>query len=708
MSRSSPRREPVEGSRPAPVDGRTPGRVVIEGVEPEIGHGQFAVKRVVGDDILVSADIFADGHDRLAALLRWRFVGLRDPRETADQANREAWTEVPMQELGNDRWSARFRVDRQGYYEYTIQAWIDRFASWRHELSKKFAAGDEVTSELLEGAALLRDAAGRLAKGAMSGVGSTGAIGAGASSFQDAFATADDASGDLAWLARTADALARPGDMAARVAAALSTDLLDAMRRLDARDGAIAYAPRVRVWVDRERARFGAWYEMFPRSAGPDPTRSATFEEAAGRLREIAAMGFDVLYLPPIHPIGVTARKGRHNTPAAHPGDPGSPWAIGSSAGGHDSVEPGLGTLADFDRFARAAKAEGLEIALDLALQCSPDHPYVRDHPEWFRHRPDGTIKYAENPPKKYQDIYPLDLTSTSRAVWEELKRLVLFWIDRGVRIFRVDNPHTKPLRFWAWLIGEVRAIHPDVIFLSEAFTRPKVMKYLAKVGFTQSYTYFTWRNTKAELTEYFTELTQTDMREYFRPNLFTNTPDILHAYLQNGGRPAFEVRLLLAATLGASYGIYSGFELCENRGIPGTEEYLWSEKYQYRQWDWDRPGHIKDLIRSVNRIRRENAALQRDASLRFHQTDNDQVIGYSKQTPDLANVVLVVVNLDPVYMQHGWIRVPIADWGLPADGAYEVHDLLSDERYFWQREWNYVRLDPGVRPGHILRVERR
>jgi starch synthase (maltosyl-transferring) len=449
---------------------------------------------------------------------------------------------------------------------------------------------------------------------------------------------------------------------------------------------------------------------MFPRSAGKDAGRGATFKEAEGRLAEIAAMGFDVLYLPPIHPIGKTHRKGANNVLHAAANDPGSPWAIGGIEGGHKAVEPGLGTLADFGRFLAAAGKLGLEIALDLAFQCSPDHPYVREHPEWFRHRPDGTIKYAENPPKKYQDIYPFDLeTEAWLSLWRELKDVVLFWVKRGVRIFRVDNPHTKPFPFWEWLIEEVRGAHPDVIFLSEAFTRPKVMRYLAKSGFSQSYTYFTWRNSKAELTDYFTELTGTEVREYMRPNLFTNTPDILHEYLQFGGRTAFQIRLVLAATLGASYGIYGpAFELCEGRAIPGTEEYQDSEKYQLRAWDRDRPGNIKDFIARVNRIRRENPCLQSDWSLRFHPVDNDRLLFYSKKTPDLTNVLLMVVNLDPHHAQQGWLRVPLRELGLGETDNYQVHDLLGDSRFLWQGEANFVRLEPSESPAHIFRLRRK
>jgi starch synthase (maltosyl-transferring) len=463
----------------------------------------------------------------------------------------------------------------------------------------------------------------------------------------------------------------------------------------------------LQVMVERERARTGAWYEMFPRSAGTDPARSATFVEAAARLPYVAAMGFDVLYLPPIHPIGRSFRKGRNNSLTPEPGAPGSPWAIGSEEGGHMAVEPGLGTLADFDRFVAAARRHGLEIALDLAYQASPDHPYVREHPEWFRRRPDGTIKYAENPPKKYQDIFPLHFESEAwPELWIELKRIIEFWIAHGVTIFRVDNPHTKPYRFWQWALADLRPRHPDTVFLSEAFTRPKVMRYLAKSGFSQSYTYFTWRNTKPELVEYFTELTQTDVREYLRPNLFANTPDILHEYLQRGGRPAFQVRLVLAATLGASYGIHSGFELSENAPVrSGSEEYLDSEKYQIRPRDFEQAGSLSELIGRINAIRRAHPALQRDWGLRFHPTDNPQLVCYSKRSADGGDLVLMVVNLDPFHMQHGFIQLPLADWGLAPDATVEVHDLLSDDRYYWRGEWSYVRLDPQAHVAHVLHV---
>ena len=483
------------------------------------------------------------------------------------------------------------------------------------------------------------------------------------------------------------------------------------MTKYPDRELATTYVRELAVTVDRPKARFSAWYEMFPRSCAPEAGRHGTFEDCEALLPYVAEMGFDVLYFPPIHPIGRTHRKGKNNVPAAGPDDPGSPWAIGSAEGGHTAVNPQLGTLEDFHRLVAEAEKHGMEIAVDLAFQCTPDHPYVKEHPEWFRWRPDRTVQYAENPPKRYEDIYPLNFeTEKWQELWNELKGVVLFWIEQGVRIFRVDNPHTKPFHFWEWLIGEVRQDHPEVIFLAEAFTRPKVMYQLAKLGFTQSYTYFAWRNTKWELTQYFTELAQTEVREYFRPNLWPNTPDILTEYLQMGGRPAFMVRLILAATLGANYGIYGpAFELCENQPKePGSEEYVDSEKYEIKNWDIASPGSLADFIGRVNRIRRENSALHGDWSLRFHSTDNDQLICYSKQTEDLSNIIVVVVNLDPHHNHSGWLELPLDPLGIDPQQPFQVHDLLSDARYLWQGNRNYVELDPRIVPAHIFRLRRR
>jgi starch synthase (maltosyl-transferring) len=491
---------------------------------------------------------------------------------------------------------------------------------------------------------------------------------------------------------------------------AISDELGAVMDRCPDRTDATRYRHELQLIVDRPAARFAAWYEIFPRSQGTDPTRSATFREAEQRLPAIAAMGFDTLYMTPIHPIGTTNRKGPNNTLVAGPNDPGSPYATGSPAGGHDAIAPELGTLDDFMHFQQRARELGLELVLDFAIQVSPDHPWVKEHPEWFYHRPDGTIKYAENPPKKYEDIYPLNFRSKDwKNVWAAWRDIILLWAERGVRVFRVDNPHTKPLAFWEWMIRDVQNQYPDVIFLAEAFTRPKMMRELAKVGFSQSYTYFTWRNTRWELTEYLTELTQSQMREYYRGNFFVNTPDILPHILQFGGRPAFRMRLLLAATLSSVYGIYSGFELVENtpRGAPGSTEYYQdSEMYQHKVWDWDRPGNIIDDVTRINRIRRENPALHLYDNLRFCATDNDQLLCYTKATPDGRNIIACVVNLDPYWPQSGWVEVPANTWGMPADQPYVMHDLLTGDRFTWRGNWNWVRLDPHVQPGHVLRFE--
>jgi starch synthase (maltosyl-transferring) len=664
MKPSSSSKGQTAGDPVSVLDPSLRQRVVVEGVAPEVDAGRFPIKRTPGEPVVVEADVFADGHDVVACALLWR---------ARSDTN---WNEAPMEPIGNDRWRAQFVVDDLRPYEYTVEGWIDRFESWRLDLSKKVGAGQDVTNELLEGSAIARDAASR--------------------------ATGRDRT-QLTTYAAALDETDSTVD--ARVAAALKETVRLAMRRRADRSQATRYERVLTVLVERERARVGAWYEMFPRSAGTDPSRSATFDEAARQLPYIASMGFDVLYLPPIHPIGRSFRKGRNNSLTPESGDPGSPWAIGSAEGGHTAVEPSLGTLEDFDRFVKAARCHRLEIALDIAFQASPDHPYVTDHPQWFRHRPDGTIKYAENPPKKYQDIYPFDFESRDwAALWQELERVIEFWVGHGVTIFRVDNPHTKPLRFWDWALADIRRRHPEVIFLSEAFTRPKIMRRLAKGGFSQSYTYFTWRNTKQELTEYFTELTQTPIREYLRPNLFANTPDILHEYLQRGGRAAFQIRLVLAATLGASYGIYSGYELAENIPVrAGSEEYLDSEKYQIKPRDFERADSLAEMIRRINAIRGAHRALQFDRSLTFHHTDNDQLICYSKREAD--DLVMTIVNLDPVNMQHGWVHLPLAEWNVAPDHTFEARDLLSEEVYYWRGERNYVRLDPQGRVAHILEI---
>ena len=651
-------------------DDRGRQRVAIEGVRPEIDGGRFPIKRTVGEEVVVEADAFADGHDALTVLLRCR------PEAT------HQWTDVPMTLIGNDRWRAAFTVTLLGRWQYTITGWVDHFATWRRDLVKKTEAGQDVQVDLLIGARLIDEASVR--------------------------AIAEERQ----ILAKRAKEIAyEETPVAERIRIALSAEVGALMTKHPDRRFATTYARELVVVVDRERARFGSWYEMFPRSWSLKPGQHGTFKDCETRLPYIASMGFDVLYLPPIHPIGHTHRKGKNNVPTSGSGDPGSPWAIGGLEGGHKSIQPELGTLQDFRRLMKRARSYGIEIALDIAFQCSPDHPYVKEHREWFRIRPDGTVQYAENPPKKYQDIFPLEFeTDQWRELWDELKSVLMYWIEQDVRIFRVDNPHTKPFAFWEWVIEETKQACPDVIFLSEAFTRPKVMARLAKLGFTQSYNYFPWRNTKSELTQYFTELTQTEVREFLRPNLWPNTPDILTEQLQHGGRPAFMSRFVLAATLGASYGIYGpAFELGEH--VPreaGSEEYLYSEKYEIRQWDFERPDSLSEFIGHVNRIRRENPALQSDWSLHFHGVANDQLLCYSKRTSDWSNVILVVVNLSPHHVHSGWLELDLASLGVDAERPFQVHDLLTDAHYLWQGPRNYIEVNPQSAPAHIFRIRRR
>jgi starch synthase (maltosyl-transferring) len=638
--------------------------VWIASVWPEVEGGRFPVKREVGDHFEVSADILREGHEALAAVLKYRPA--KDTR----------WREVPMERVGNDRWVARFPLEENGRYLYTLEAFPDPYTSWAEDLKKRLAAGMEVTSELLEGAELLRQALPRIG-------------GADRQRLQARLAEFD--------------AAAQP---AARSRILLDEETAELMARYTDRSAASGYDRELEVVVDRPLARFAAWYELFPRSQGSAPGRHGTFRDCIARLPDIAAMGFDVLYLPPIHPIGTSFRKGKNNSLTAGPDDPGSPWAIGNEHGGHKAIEPALGTLEDFRALVRAAREAGLEIALDYALQCSPDHPYVREHPEWFHRRPDGSIKYAENPPKKYQDIYPLNFYCRDReGLWEEMKSILLYWIEQGVRIFRVDNPHTKPIPFWAWLIAEIQAVHPDVLFLSEAFTRPKVMQALAKVGFSQSYTYFTWRNFKDELIAYFTELTQSEVAEYLRGNLFTNTPDILPPILQQGGAPAFKMRLVLAATLSSVYGIYSGFELCENAAVAGTEEYLNSEKYEIKVRDWDAPGNIKGLVARLNAIRRENRALHEYRNLRFHECREENILFYGKRSFDGTNTILVAVNLDPFEAHAAEIRLPLEELGIGPDERFQVEELIGGARHLWRGAEQRIRLDPAQEPAAIYRV---
>jgi starch synthase (maltosyl-transferring) len=681
-------------------------RVVIEGIWPQIDGGAYPIKRTVGQQVVVEADLLADGHDRLAGALLYR------PRDGSGSP----WREEPLTPIGaednvagasaahaapgsalapaatappaakpiptppvNDRWRASFVVDALGTWEYTITAWVDAWATWCWGVERKVAAGQSVAVELRVAAALA------------------------------AAAAAGAAEPDSRTLRMLAARLGEPGDEAERIRVALAPEAARLMRAHPDRTAATTYDPALEVLVEPTRAGFSSWYEMFPRSCGP-AGKHGTLRDAERRLPYVASMGFDVLYLPPIHPIGRTFRKGKDNELRATPSDPGSPWAIGDQTGGHLAVHPELGTLEDLRHFVAAAREHGLEVALDIALQTSPDHPYVREHPEWFAHRPDGSIQYAENPPKKYQDIYPLDFAGDAWSpLWDEVRRIFLHWIAQGVRIFRVDNPHTKPLRFWRWCLTSIRQGHPDVVFLAEAFTRPKLMNALAKAGFSQSYTYFTWRTTKHELVTYVTSLLDPVTGEFFRPNFWPTTPDILPQHLQYGTRATFIARAVLAATLSPNWGIYGpAYELQEHVARDGAEEYAHNEKYELRSWDLDRADSLRPVLRRLNQIRRDNPALQRLAGTVFHAIDNDLLVCYSRVDADHLDLLLIVVNLDPHHRQSGWLQLDLAALGLDHDTSFQVHDLMSDARYLWQGARAFVELDPNLMPAHVFRVRRR
>ena len=641
--------------------------IVIEAIRPSVDCGRCRAKAIAGDQVTVTADIFRDGTSELRAVVRYRPAGT------------SRWAEAPLEHEGNDAWTGGFRPDRVGRYQYSIEAWTDHFATWRRDLTKKIDAGQDVSLELQEGATIIERHVTK--------------------------AGARDKKQLTEAIARLREPAPKrpPADKPdRRISKALDPKLEELMVRNPNRSDA-ATSQVFELTVDRERARFGAWYELFPRSTGPKG-KHGTFKTAAKDLPRIADMGFDVVYLPPIHPIGTAFRKGKNNITEAAPGDVGSPWAIGAAEGGHTAVHPDLGTIEDFDAFIAAADDLGLEIALDFAIQASPDHPWVTEHPEWFVQRPDGSIQYAENPPKKYQDIYPVNFDTQDRVgLWNELKGVLDFWISHGVKIYRVDNPHTKAFPFWEWVINELKAKDPDLIFLSEAFTKPKVMRQLAKLGFTQSYTYFTWRNTKHELQEYMTELTKTEMADYFRPNFFVNTPDILHEYLQAGGPPAFKIRLVLAAFLSPTYGIYSGYELGEN--IPakeGSEEYLDSEKFELKHRDYAAPGSLVGYITGINDIRRKHRAMSELTNLEFHDTDKDNVLAFSKKGAD-GETLLVVVNLNPFFWEEATLQLDLGALGIEHGEPFEVHDLVTDTRYVWNGPQNYVRLDPNIEPAHIF-----
>ncbi len=647
--------------------------VVIENVTPLLDGGLYPLKRLVGDDLHVETDIFRDGHDILTARLKWRKQGDTN------------WFQTVMQPLVNDRWDGRCSFFENATYEVTIEAWTDLYQTWHHEYEKKFHGGlTELSSEILEGAAIV-EAAAKQARPAA----------------------------DKRILKAFAQKI-RAGTNAEVFRISEDPELRSLMTHYQDRTLATELKPYLLVTVDRAAAGFAAWYEFFPRSAEGRGDKGSTFRDCLPRVDDARAMGFDVIYFPPIHPIGLANRKGRNNSTKSEPGEPGVPYAIGNrhqgcpNGGGHKDVAPELGTLEDFDWLVDEIRKRGMEIALDFAINCSPDHPYVAEHPDWFFKRPDGTIKYAENPPKKYEDVYPLNFYCKDwKNLWEEMRAIILFWYGRNVRIFRVDNPHTKPVAFWEYLIAGVRSVYPDAIFLSEAFTRPKMMRVLGKAGFTQGYTYFTWRTGKQELMEYFSELTQTEMKECFRANLWPNTPDILPAHLQNAPRSMFKIRAILAAMLSPVYGIYSGYELCENEPFPNKEEYNFSEKYQWKERDWNQPGNIKDLFTRLNEIRRKNRALQIYDNLRFQRAENEQLLAWSKRTAAGDNLIFIVVNLDSYHSQSGFVELPLGEWGMTTAETFTAEDLLTGDRFQWRGVRQFIKLDPDARPAHIFRIQR-
>ncbi|HSI71159.1 MAG TPA: alpha-1,4-glucan--maltose-1-phosphate maltosyltransferase [Gillisia sp.] len=648
-------------------------RVSIDNVTPVIDCGKYPIKRIVNERVDVTADIFGDGHDKVDAVLLFR-------KKQKGKGKEKKWQEKPMEFLGNDKWTAHFQAPETGYYEYTIEGWIDHFKTWQDGLLKKYDANQPIQTELLIGVQMMEEAIAR--------------------------ATAPDKKKLQKWI----EVLKDDDNDEDSVALAISEDVSHLMYHSRDKTAASRYDKVLEVLVERERALFSTWYEFFPRSTSPEEGTHGTFQTSERILEGISKMGFDVIYLPPIHPIGRSHRKGMNNATQAGPDDPGSPWAIGAAEGGHKAVHPELGTIDDFVNFVGKANDVGLEVALDFAIQCSPDHPYVKEHPQWFKWRPDGTVQYAENPPKKYQDVLPVNFENADwENLWKELKSIIEFWIDKGVKIFRVDNPHTKSFIFWEWCIQKINQKYDGIIFLAEAFTRPRVMEKLGKIGFTQSYTYFTWRNSKAEFIEYLTELTKTEMREYYRPNFWPNTPDILPISLEHKEEPSFIIRLILAGTLSSNYGMYGPlFEFNLNEPYPGKEEYTRSEKYEIKHWDWDKQNKTKETITLLNRIRKENKALQSTWNIEFCDTDNEQIMCYSKISQDQENKLLIVVSLDPYNSQSGWVKVPIKQFGFSEHESYAVHDLLTDSKYFWENEWNYVALHPNTLPAHIFRIQKR
>lgn len=636
-------------------------RVIIENVQPQVDAGRYPAKRAVGEYVQVTADIFADGHDHIRALLLYK------------HESDKKWTTLEMKHGMNDQWEASFVVDKKGNYLFTINAWIDHFDTWYDGFKKKVAAKVDVKVELLEGALMLR----KLSKG------------------------------HEMKLLRMADRLYDTEAYAKAVELVLSKEFEEVVHKHPLVEHEVQYEKELKINVEHVKSNFSSWYELFPRSSALEGGRHGTFQDVIRLLPRIVAMGFDVLYLPPIHPIGKVNRKGKNNNVRAEQGEPGSPWAIGNDEGGHKSIHAELGTIDDYKKLITEARHHNIDIALDLAFQCAPDHPYVKEHPEWFKQRPDGTIQYAENPPKKYQDIYPFNFESDHwKALWDELKSVIFFWIDNGVKIFRVDNPHTKPIRFWEWVIAEVNKKYEDIIFLSEAFTKPKVMASLAKVGFTQSYTYFTWRINKYEIIEYMNDLVQGPSRNYFRPNFWPNTPDILPFHLQHQDENIFIIRLALAATLSSNYGMYGPpYEFCENIPVEGKEEYYNSEKYEIKKYDWKRTNRMTDIVALLNSARKEHAALQSTWNIQFLSIANDNILAYLKTTEDLSSIMLVVVNLDAYVKQSGYLQLPKTKLGLGDHINVKLHDLVTDEHYTWTQEWNYVELDPYAMPFHLFKV---
>ena len=642
-------------------------RVIIENITPQINAGQFPIKRIVGEQVCVEADVFSDGHDIVKALLLYK------------KSDVENWEEVPMEFMGNDCWSASFTPTEIGSYDYTVKGWVDHVGTWQHGLEKKHEAQLDLKLDLLIGAEFMKEAAEKSTEMKKE--------------FNDHIVLFKSSSEDIKNI----------------ITKALHPSIADNYNKVMDSPNATVNDKIFKVQVENKKALFSTWYELFPRSTSDKPGKHGTFKDCERLLPRIQEMGFDIIYLPPIHPLGIQFRKGKNNSTTAQPNEPGSPWAIGSKDGGHKAIHPELGTLKDFTNFIEKAKTFDIDIAIDFALQCSPDHPYVKEHPQWFKWRPDGTVQYAENPPKKYQDVLPINFeTEDWENLWNELKSILEYWIDKGVKIFRVDNPHTKPFIFWEWLIKEIKTNHPDTIFLAEAFTRPKIMQRLGKIGFTQSYTYFTWRSTPQELITYVTELAKTEMREYYRPNFWPNTPDILPPVLQTGGEPAHIIRVLLAGTLSSNYGLYGPvYEYGEATPIAnGKEEYLDSEKYEIKLWDWEKQTKIRQIITQLNRIRKENAALQTTWNITFVETDNNQFLSYIKTDDSKTNKLLIVVSLDPTYPQSGWVKLPLGDLGINPEQPYHLQDLITENHYTWHHEWNYVELRPEKIPAHIFKIE--